>query len=61
MYVTVEDREKCDDPSKNYVFILGSLSQGNLNDSLPLNVGGIEFHEFFIDSDAVCNVVERST
>ena len=44
------DREKSDDPSKDYVFILGSLSQGNPNDSVTLNVGGIELYDFLIDS-----------
>ena len=55
------DREKSDDPSKDYVFILGSLSHGNLNDSITLNVGGIELHDFLIDSGAACNVVDKST
>ena len=43
------------------MFILGSLSQGNLNDSITLNVGGIELHDFLIDSGAACNVVDKST
>ena len=56
----VADREKNDDPSKDYVFILGSLLQGNPNDWITLNVGGIELHDFFIDSSAACNVVDKS-
>ena len=48
----VAKREKSDDPFKDYVFILGSLSQGNLNDSITLNVGGIELHDFLIDLGA---------
>ena len=59
--VVVSGREKSDDPSKDYVFILGSLSQDNPNDSITLNVGGIEFHDFFIDSGAACNVMDKST
>ena len=51
---------KNDDPSKDYVFILGSLSQGNTNDSVTLNVGGIELHDFLVDSGATCNVVDES-
>ena len=43
------------------MFILGSLSQGNLNNSITLNVGGIELHDFLIDSGAACNVMDEST
>ena len=43
------------------MFIFGSLSQGNPNDSVTLNVGDIELHDFLIDSDAACNVVDKST
>ena len=35
------------------MLILGSLSQGNLNDSVTLNVVGAELHDFLIDSGAV--------
>ena len=39
---------------------MGSLSQGNLNDSVTLNVGGIELDDFLLDSGAVCNVVDKN-
>ena len=57
----VADREKSIDPSKDYVFISGFLSQGNSNDSIALNVGGIDPHDFLVDSGATCNVVDKST
>ena len=42
------------------MFILGSLSQGNPNDSVTLNVSGIELHGFFIDSGAAGNAVDKT-
>ena len=57
----VADRGKSDDPSKDFVFILGSLSQGNLNNSITINVGGIELQDFLIHAGAACDVVDKST
>ena len=51
---------KSDDPSKDYMFTLSCLSQGNPNDSVTVKVGGIELHNFLIDSGAACNVVNKS-
>ena len=56
----VADGRQSNDPSKDHVFILGFLSQGNPDDSVTLNVGGIELHDFLIDSGAMCKVVDKS-
>ena len=55
------DGGKSDNFSKDYVVVFGSLLQGNLNDSVMSSVGGIEPHDFLIDSGTTCSVVDKST